>query len=59
MIQCKADGKGKQSGGTGNAPKGRDDYEDNTRCRCGRGKYWDATSCGVCDNGYPDNWLNR
>ncbi len=58
MMKCKADGKGKESGG-GKAPRGRDDYEDRTRCGCGRGKYADATSCGVCDNGYPDNWLNR
>lgn len=56
-MKCKADKKGSKE--SGKAPKGRDDYEDNTRCKCGRGKYWDATSCGVCDNGYPDNWLNR
>lgn len=58
-MQCKSAGEGRKSDKGGNAPRGRDDFEDNTRCRCGRGKYSDATSCGACGDGYPDNWLNR
>ncbi len=58
MLECKKSSDQHQNSGK-KAPKGRDDYEDNTRCRCGRGKYHDASSCGVCDLAYPENWLNR